>query len=86
MVVGMHGPNYTGKGLSHGCRVVARAIVNEQTIHLHNFFGNNNIGGISPQVFVRISGGTQYTYRSIFIIQGRLNGKFIPGFELSLPF
>ncbi len=85
MVIGMHGSDNTGVRFGHGRRVVARAIVDQQTAHFHYLLWNNHIGGISSKVRIRVTWCPQDPHRSVRVINSRLNGKLIPRLKLLAP-
>ncbi len=85
MIIGMHGANDTRKRFGQRCRIKSFTVIRQQTISLHHLIGNNHIRSVTANIGITVSRCTQYSHGAIFIIQRRLNGKFITNFKSICP-
>ena len=86
MVVGVHGTDDAGKRLTQRGGVKAFAGILQQAAFFHHLVRDDDIGRIAARIRVGITRGTVQARRTTFVVDGRLDGELVSGFELTLPF
>ena len=86
MVVGVHGANHAGKRLAQRGGVEPVAGILQQAAFFHHLVRDDDVGGVAAGILVGITRGAVQARRTDFVVDGRLDGELVSGFELILPF
>ena len=86
VVIGMHRTDDAGQRLAEGRRVETFSLERQQAPVLHHLAGDDDIGGVTADIRIRIAGGAVDAHRAAGIVHRGLDGKLVAGLEGILPF